>query len=1000
MSLNKTVIPVLFSGGADTRTAEKLVQNGFFPDLQNVVRRKTGQLAKRYGFSAYGKDIFGSSSITSGQRLATFRNDLLLVSDSNIYSYSTARNAWSQRGQVITATVASTPVIRTSEKQAMPDMVSYKGITVSVWEDSRGGVRCTVTDDSTDAPIMADQVVSSSGSRPKVIGVSDTFIIGYYEAGDLKCKRISITDPTTLTSATILETSMEDEPWDLAVYDRVGVYVVNVSTAMQVGYVTAAGIAGSPGVNGYPSSVTTSYQGSDCVTIVPDVDNQLIYLVYHDTAGVHADELVCDAYTSDLNSVTTGTVEAVTDITNVTAVLQSDSTLTVFYEKTAAAAKDYHVRKNTVTYSVGTFTMGTPAVFARSVGLAGKAFIADENTYVTVVHESTLQSTYFTIKQDGFIVTKMQPSFASGLTRNTGGSLKSGLPRVSEDQDGDFVFPVCVKNKLLTETSAIQSSFVGINKQTLTFGSSTYNTDTLGENLHIAGGVVQIYDGVSPVEHGFHLYPEDISASSALTAGSVTGGDYLIVALYEWVDGQGQIHRSAGSVEYLLTSATASKTIDVVVPTLRLTSKTGTRANARVVVYRSLAGQTTVLYRDNDIANDPTTDSVTVTLTQSDGDLQTQEILYTVGGELDNTPALACTALHKHKGRLFQFGLEDQYAVSYSKQHIFGEGVGFSDGFTRRVDPRGGPVRCGSSLDDKLVIFKDTAIAYQVGDGPLATGAQDDYGDPQFISTDVGCNNPRSIIIVPQGVMFQSQKGIIYLLDRSLNTVPIGMPMDAYKDLTITSAVLNETDDEVRFTTSTGVCLVYNYTYNQWSTFSNYTAADATTFLNKYVHLKSDGTVNQEVVGQYHDNGQTYSRRIEFNWFNLGRYQGFQRIYKWSLLGDFLTHCIARISVAYDYEPVYSQVAYFNTQTGLGTSTFGSDETFGSGEVFGSTDSNVFQVRSKPRRQKCQSIKLLVEDLDTITTSGGGCFDLVSLEFEVGQKTGLYRGSYKKSTGG
>lgn len=53
------------------------------------------------------------------------------------------------------------------------------------------------------------------------------------------------------------------------------------------------------------------------------------------------------------------------------------------------------------------------------------------------------------------------------------------------------------------------------------------------------------------------------------------------------------------------------------------------------------------------------------------------------------------------------------------------------------------------------------------GNGPDATGANSDYGDPTLITSDVGCINDNSVVIMPQGLMFQSAKGI-YLLDQSL----------------------------------------------------------------------------------------------------------------------------------------------------------------------------------------------------------------------------------------
>ena len=106
-------------------------------------------------------------------------------------------------------------------------------------------------------------------------------------------------------------------------------------------------------------------------------------------------------------------------------------------------------------------------------------------------------------------------------------------------------------------------------------------------------------------------------------------------------------------------------------------------------------------------------------------------------------------------------------------------------------------------MDEKLVIFEDDRIFYLTGSGPNATGQQNNFSDPQLVTSDVGCSNTRSIVQTPKGLMFMSNKGI-YLLDRGLSTHYIGAPVEAYNSLTITSAILIQDENQVRFTASDG----------------------------------------------------------------------------------------------------------------------------------------------------------------------------------------------------
>jgi hypothetical protein len=317
---------------------------------------------------------------------------------------------------------------------------------------------------------------------------------------------------------------------------------------------------------------------------------------------------------------------------------------------------------------------------------------------------------------------------------------------------------------------------------------------------------------------------------------------------------------------------------------------------------------------------------------------------------------------------------------------VANEGVAFSQFLEFPVDPITGNVTVLSSLDDKLVIFKRDAIYTLSGDGPVDTGAQNDYGAPQKVSGEIGCQNPRSVAVTPDGVMFQSDKGI-YLLDRSLGLSYIGADVADYNGLTITSAVVLEDVNEVRFTTEDGPCLVYNYLFRQWSTFSNYEAVSAITLGGKHYHLKSDGSVFKESEA-YLDNGAKIKMTIETSWLAVAGIQGFQRLKEWSMLGDYITDHYTKVKLFYDYEDYASETVYFNVDEDLDISYYG-EGVYGSTSIYGSGSSSVYQFSHKPRRQKCQSVKLRIEDIDTKVLGGGGSFNLVALSMDVGVKGGI-----------
>lgn len=1001
MVLSKSNTPILFSGGLDQKRPEKLSIPGRFLRLENCIRRKYGEIQKRYGFNSLGSDVINSSdTIDSGTNLANFREDVLLFTDFQLFSYASASDNWIYKGEIVNNTLSSTPVIRNGAIQAMPDMASNGGFTATVWEDSRGGVGYSIFDDATGSAVVSDAQLDVTGFRPKVYAVRDNFIICYIVGTTLYSRLISTAMPATIGAAVSIQSGVvANKPWDVTPAGTAAVFVYNnTSSGLTIGYIDANGVVGSISGNALPDPVSIASGtalGSDCTSIYVNETTGIIYIFYHDAAT--STNLRVTAITGDLVTMDTQTIEAIANTRNVTAT-EVDGLVCVFYEMSAASVKNHFVKSRVLNAwsGSGSVTFATAAsVFARSVGLATKAFVCNGDVYVTVAHESGLQPTYFVMRYtDALIVTKMAQSFGGGVTRDSARVLKSGLCRVSLSDDG-YIGGIQIRNELSTEAGGtILSTQVGINRFAIAFAADAFKTSSLGENLAIAGGLVQAYDGVSVNELGFNIYPEDVT-TAASAGGSLTAGTYAVQVVYEWVDGRGQVHQSAPSI--IKTQAAAlNQKITVTIPTLRLTAKASI---VNCVVYVAAKDTTVVYYRHGVVANSKTVDTVTYEiLTEA---VATNEVLYTVGGVLDNIAPPAAGVIHQHKNRFFIADLEDG-SIGYSKESVVQEGVGFSDFFRIAMEADGGRVRGLATLDSNLIIMKRDRIYYLPGDGPVATGAQNDYPRPVPIASDVGTENPNSIAETPVGIFFKSSKGI-YLLQRNLTTKYVGEGVEDFNGLDITSAVVLADENEVRFTTGDGATLIYNYFFQQWSTFANYEAVSAVRGLDSYLHLKADGTVNMETVGAYMDNGSKFSMAIETSWLALSQVQGFQRIYRLLLLGDFVSHHFTKLKLAYDYENSYNEEVYFDTRTGLVSENYyGAGDPYGLGvdeEAYGGVGSSVYQFRVRPRRQKCEAIKLRIEDIDTINLIGGGSFKLVAINAEVGRKVGAYRLPPRKTIG-
>lgn len=998
--LARQVIPVSFSGGLDTKTAEQLVVPGKFLVLENCVRRKTGRIEKRNGFSALGTGTTNrpaphtGSPLSEGKKLSTLADELVLRDSNSLYSYAESNNSWDYKGECPSVSVTSTQVIRNSGRQAMPDGTEIAGIQISAWEDSRGGVRYSAYDSITGSALAYDKEITPTGSRPRVASINQTAFIFYIDGGQLKYKTILVTNPTAFASSSPTNwlTSVADVAYD--VYATEGHFVFSVNktdTSILVGYINESGVIGN-GANGLPAtaSIAPGTAGTSGSSVYADavLGKKYVYVVHLSSTTV-----VCTAFSALLTVQSTVSIATGTDPRNSSTILKTGATnATVIYERvdTDSGIFSVDIAFNGITATLAT----SPSIVALGVGMVSKAFEVGGHIYVLSAFESQLQPSCFLIRSDGLVVARIASGISDGTVKdaNYPGADKTGLPSVFTNAQG-------VPQTLIVTTSRLQADAggtvhalsKGIQKTALDFSGAALASVEAGNGLIIPGGSTLLYDGVSAVEAGFHVYPEPVIAAAGVGGGTFPStGLYSYKMTYEWVDAQGQIHRSAPSILKSVNFASTAGYVTFHIPTLRLTNKSDAfgRVNAVIAIYRSTAGQSSVLYKLKEIENDVSVDYISYTDNNADGvGLELREVIYTTGGVVENIAPPACKVSIKHKNRVVLAGLERPGIVAYSKELVYGEAPAFTDTFTLSADSTKGGVTALGSLDDKLILFKKDSILAVAGDGPLETGAQNDFSQPQQLDSDVGCSNQDSILTIPTGLVFQSDKGI-YLLNRTLGTGYIGASVEAFNSYKITSAVLLEDVNEARFTTLNGPTLVYNYFFDQWSVFTNYEAEHAITALGSYLHLKSDGRIMKEDSG-YLDNESRIAMAIETSWLALNNLQGYQRVYKYEFLGDYLSNHITRVKVGYDYEPVFTQTVYYNAGDALNLTAYGDDPTYGESTVYGGDGSLSYQFFSKPRRQKCKAIKFRLEDLDTLTENGGGSFNLVSLALLVGVKEGM-----------
>jgi hypothetical protein len=1299
MPLDKTNITVALATGVDTKTDPKQVQ-GKLLTLENGVLTSPTQVKKRNGYIAFASDIEGGGTLSVGKALAALNSEITLFDGSYIYSRSASTAKWTKKGLAVSLGVSSTPVVRNSYQQVTPDCAYHtSGIAVYTWEDARGGSRYSVYDTANNQSIIQDVLISSTAFRPKPMALGNYIVIFFGDSATNKLRYtyVATANPSVLGAisdfaADLNATSPNFDACLLNSQAYVAYYNQDSGGGITVRSLSSSLIAST----GYD---VTGHNPSSCLTVFADSSNSQVWVCYHNGTAVRA-MVLNSALTSVYLAPTT--VETIASVRNICGFAAS-GTASLYYEVTGSASYNNYVRQNTVT-NAG--VAGTASDYLRSVGLATKPFSHGSTTYLGLAFQSDLQPTYFFADTTGSIVAKVASSVGGGLTS------KSCIPESVQLSTDVFAFAFLQKDLLTTISGQVYSQ-TGVMAGKLNFApQSAFQRAALASTLHLSGGFLSMYDGASVVEHGFHLYPENIGVTYSPINGAIAPAVYQYSALYEWPDNQGNIHRSGTSVpvtsdltstaltslgdvtsgssaiyiyshsvaarmnigmavsavgiesgvyvtavsyvdgtkwgvttssvgasasysgitvtfssqillngdttinsptvanlhqrlttnvlnaggqpnaeayqtfadftagSHVITvreatflavgmvvtqttesqypfytdafptsgfgittitaingskitlkdnvSFTATNVItyfgmqvvatsiagtgqmtvssadlplffvgqvirfdttnptglgrgvlvfvtaigvntvtvggtfstsgqhqispcfpataffykgqsitgssipnstvstitpstltlsngassstnganlfcatsfanSVTVPTLRLTAKQSSRSPVVVKLFRTLGNQS-VFYLVSLVTqptyNDTTTDSVTFFDKLPDSSIVGNEVLYTNGNVASNIAPPALLHVAPYQDRLIGISSEDALDVWYSKPVVKNAPVEFSDLFTIRMNARGGDCVCSAELDGKIIIFKASDTFYTAGDGPDANDQGTDFPTPQRINIDVGCTNPKSLALIPDGLVFQSKKGF-YLLDRSLNAVYIGADVEAYNSSTVTSATLVTTANQVRFTLSSGVALVYDYYLKnpqtgigQWYVFTNHAAVDACVFNDTFCYLNSTGQALQETAGVFTDNNQFVKMRLVTSWLSLNGLQGFQRVYRGDVLGSYQSPHNLLMQVAYDFNSNFVQQNSIPVTSLIAPATYGADATYGASSVYGGAYPT-YQWQIDFARQKCQAIQLSIED--TQNSSFGEGFSISAITLQVGGKGGLFR---------
>lgn len=1009
--IQKQTIPISFQGGLQSKTDALQVQSPGMLEVQNANFDKIGQLNKRFGYNILPRDVINGSTIFSSAAIDSFAGELNLFDNQNIYTFIEANQNWQTRGTAISVINSNSQVIRNANQQLNPDSATSNGITVFAWEDSRGGIRYSVIDQATGAYCQADQILNVNGAKPKVIAYNNLIYIIYNDGlNNLFYQTINPTSPNLISFATNITADLLQSTgvFDAAIFnlDLTTPFFLPNGPYLDVAWFgTHDGYAPSGAIEHFiigPSSNHGPYYYQ--VASVLDPSNAAISVVgvsfnqiwYSYSNGNNVQSFVVNLSSSSIRQTVVDNLVSnlLTGIESTT----SPGALQLIYQVQDGYNISNSYVKTCLLTNINPSSSQPISIqqigIQRSVGIASKPFVDNGNSYINTVFQSNLQSTYFTqlISKPVFaIIGKINPQVAGGLRTN------GMVPEIYPLTSGNFQWANLVKGQFISEDRT-SFSLLGVNATLTSFTDvDKFNSTTFSNNLLIVGGVLQSYDGVFVVEQNFHLFPEGISFRRLPGAGALSAGQYEYQVVYSWTDKFGQVQYS-GPSSPLIIATQVNDAVELFIPTLRLTAK----SSVTIKIYRTQVNQTVLQEVTSELSplfNSTSIDQVIFIDSVADVNIAGNQTIYTTGGVLPNSapPSSSLISLYS-TNRVMLSGLEDPNLIWFSKNKANATNfntipVEFSQDLTLAVSQTGGPITSLGLMDESLIIFKKSAIFVLTGDGPNDEGGGNQFPDPQLMTQTVGCINPNSIILGPDGIYFQTPDKGIWMIPRGLGAPTyIGAGVDDLaKQYLISGAVLDPNNNHIIFTTTGGPALVFDYVIHQWSTYSNHNAIDAIVFQNKFTFVKSNGNVFQQNSNSFSDgsfiSADGYSSGIPINmevvtpWLSFGGMLGYQRVFRGFLLGQFKGAHQLKVSVGYDFNPDFTQSTTFDSLSIAGSNQWGSDGYWGQSSPWGGTW-QPYELQINFQTQKCTSLRLKITEVQEAPYNEG--LTLNSLNFEVG----------------
>jgi len=980
MPLQKSIVPVVLQKSPEQKIDAKVPLPGRISALDNCEYTKSGLVSKREGFRTLNSSVTNNLNANVNYQQLYSANNILLAgnTDFNIYTYNANVDGFYNNDLIynVPLDVEITRLYQTASVSAANNVEALSQPTVV---GSATGIKCVVGVDIMQNGIVQvygdnnnlvfESIVAANVLQIKATYVNNTFIIWYIRNNGDVCRRsISSVVPAVLSAQAVLMSDAHTTSPSLTVkiiqdnyYIAYKVATTALLKVLRLSYqftilsnVTYSGLtvdtAGNKdvpvtfvGAQGYIFIAT--YNSATLTGIRLNYDLTIITAAY--SIGVHSANIV--TVTSAVSNI--DSIAIIIEDVNRGIHYMDTNTLTGVTSASIKILQNIEITSEMFVYANGINGGLTPRSRIFFLGAIETNFQSKTCLF------DLFGSPHLTIGTD---VTTT--SLNSGIIPNYFKAISS------------------IYNKTTDEHAAVIKSN---NFDAFSLVDIEFNVDIVSSESGItSGGFVQNISPASCYENNFLLQPELTANSQATVAGGVLPllGSYAVCVVYEYLDDQNKLHRSAPSNAIIQALTGGNNTINITFTPNYITKRNSTTA----VIYRSVNLGATFYRTAYTYEIDPLDSSISVNVGGpgdfNDVQLISQEFLYTTGDVLPNTNIGAVKgSIAEFDNRVFCISAEYKNRVYYTKNIIDGLTPSFNEGQFIELPPSE-RITALQTFKSSLIIFTNQDIYVLQGTGPTDLGSNSNYRGPDLLHSDIGCVGVNQSCRYRDQVIFFSGK-YIYSMTAGAAPVAIGANIEDYLEgLTIQNMHVSAIEEKLYVSVDANFTLVYDFFFSSWSRYmfksDQFSKIDSTAYLNR-----SDNKIRSKAANTYTDNSQPYRMTIELNWMSFVNIQQLQRIYRFIFIGEFKSPHRLKIEFAYDFIDSFVDVLwadYTELPPVYGDGIYGLESPYG-GQL------TAYQSRVRLPRQKLQSLKIRLSDTDIV----GESFSLTGLSFEVGAKNRL-----------